>query len=76
MTQRKLSLSNLKSANLKLACKQMQFRNHRLRDSLSVSLRSDCLSHTLEKHADSNTTDSNTIFLTAPIIHFRSCFTN
>ena len=32
MTQSKLSLSNLKSANLNLVRNQMQFRNHRLRD--------------------------------------------
>ena len=52
MTQSKLSLSNLKSANLNLACNQMQLRNRRLRDSLSVLWRSDCLSHTLEKHEE------------------------
>ena len=36
MTQSKLSFSNLKSTTLNLACNQMQFRNHRLRDSVSV----------------------------------------
>ena len=49
MTQSKLSLSNLKSANLNLVCNQMQFRNRRLWDSLSVLWRGDCVSHTLEK---------------------------
>ena len=49
-SQSKLSLSNLKSANLNLAYNQMQFWNHRLRGSLNVLWRSDCLSHTLEKH--------------------------
>ena len=48
--QNKLSLSNLKSANLNLACNQMQFRNHRLRGSLNALWASDCLSRTLEKH--------------------------
>ena len=45
ITQSKLSLSNFRSANLNLACNQMQFRNHRLRDSLSVLWRSDCLDY-------------------------------
>ena len=49
MTQSKVSLSNLKSANLNLVCNQMQFRNRRLWDSLSVLWRGDCVWHTLEK---------------------------
>ena len=36
MTLIKLSPSNPKSENLSLACNQIQFRNHQLRDSLSV----------------------------------------